>query len=264
MFHQTHPSGYPCSVSTPRTAALPSPAELPSLSPAGPSPSPGGVSFSPYGHGVSPASGIMMGIGGGGGSSDHRSSGGGGGAYSYGGMLGSNNSGSIICPMISPAGSTVVSPATPRLQIMSEMAPLSRRCSAGSATEEGDEDRSYMLMGLSAMGGAVEGEGEAGGEERVLRLEEEGGGGTGRNGGRSNGVVVLVDGGVEEGKPGGGQRMMRQERRTPRLFELAEEEEDVGVGIGASGGGGVGGAGSKGAAKGGLRWSELMIFDDQV
>lgn len=59
-----------------RRAPVLSPADMPTLSPAGPSPSPGGVGFSPYGCGFSPA-GVTFEM-----------------------------------PTVSPAGSTAVSPAT--------------------------------------------------------------------------------------------------------------------------------------------------------
>lgn len=92
-----------------------SPAEPPTLSPAGPSPSPGGVGFSPYGCGVSPAGGVSG------------------------------------CPTISPAGSTAVSPATQKLQVGAD-GYTPPRCSVASATEMEEED-GCLIMGLSAMGG---------------------------------------------------------------------------------------------------------------
>lgn len=124
-----------------------SPAETPTLSPAGPSPSPGGVSFSPYGCGVSPAGSTLFGSGQGGAGAT-----------------------------ISPSGSTAVSPAPSHQKLGigsgygggyggggtgggygSGYNPP--RCSMASATEEMDEDEEdddeheeRVAMGLSPLG----------------------------------------------------------------------------------------------------------------
>ncbi|CAM9914628.1 unnamed protein product [Scytosiphon promiscuus] len=128
-----------------RSAPMLSPAETPTLSPAGPSPSPGGVSFSPYGCGVSPAGSTLFGSGQGGAGAT-----------------------------ISPSGSTAVSPAPShhKLSIGSGYGAAMGsgygsgynppRCSMASATEEMDEDEEEeedeheerVAMGLSPLGEA--------------------------------------------------------------------------------------------------------------
>lgn len=122
-----------------------SPADTPTLSPAGPSPSPGGVSFSPYGSstGVSPAGAVPFGAG-------------------QGGSM-----------TISPSGSTAVSPATccSKVSIGSGYSAGAGggyggggyhnppRCSIASATEEmdqdateGEENEERFAMGLAPLG----------------------------------------------------------------------------------------------------------------
>eukprot|EP00903_Cladosiphon_okamuranus_P006522 g6373.t1 len=157
------------------SAPMLSPADTPTLSPAGPSPSPGGVSFSPYGCGVSPAGGVNFGSSQGGG------------------------------PTISPSGSTAVSPATgpgrPKLSTGSGYGGYGGgyggynppRCSMASATEEMDEDteedenEERLAMGLSPLG-----------EGRPSSMGIVGGGGgaaglVGRGGGRDANVPRLFE-----------------------------------------------------------------------
>lgn len=123
-----------------------SPAETPTLSPAGPSPSPGGVSLSPspYGStGVSPAGASRFGS-------------------AYGGGAG---------PTISPSGSTTVSPAPGHHRLSGGGGGGGGyggygggyinlpRCSMASATEmdedddddDDDEDEERLAMGLSPL-----------------------------------------------------------------------------------------------------------------